>query len=186
MQAAENAWHVSFGVEATKSLRAVWRHSVELVDKILKHPKFQRYLKLNSEEEIHRMFCHHDLQHSLDVARVAYIISMEKCLNVNKEIIYVAALLHDIAKWKQYQEKVDHALEGANLAEEILRDIGVKKLVAESILEAIRSHRIKGEKSSALSELLYAGDKACRLCINCEGINGCDRFQKGEQPLLKY
>jgi putative nucleotidyltransferase with HDIG domain len=159
---------------------------VELVDKILKHPKFQRYLKLNSEEEVNRTLCHHDLQHALDVARVAYIISMEKDLKVEKEIIYVTALLHDIAKWKQYQEKVDHALEGANLAEEILRDIGLEKSEAESILEAIRSHRIKGEKSSALSELLYAGDKACRLCIDCEGIKECDRFQKGEQPVLKY
>ena len=168
------------------SLRTIWRYGVELVDEILKHPKFQRYLEQNSEEEVHRKLCHHDLQHALDVARVAYIISMEKGLNVNKEIIYVTALLHDIAKWKQYQEKVDHASEGANLAEEILRDIGVEKLEAESILEAIRSHRLKVKQSSVLSELLYDGDKACRLCINCKGIKECNRFQKGEQPVLKY
>lgn len=159
---------------------------MEIVDKILEHPKFIAYLKLNAEEEKQRKLCHHDLQHALDVARVAYIISMEKGLNVDKELIYIAALLHDIAKWKQYQENVDHALESAILAEEILSDIGVKELDAEMILEAIRSHRSKDQKTTALSEVLYSGDKACRLCTTCEDIKECNRFQNGEKPMLKY
>jgi len=159
---------------------------VELVDKILEHPKFIKYLKLNAKEEEHRKLCHHDLQHALDVARVAYLISMEKGLEVDKEMIYTAALLHDIAKWKQYQEKVDHALESAILAEEILIDIGVKELDAEMILDAIRCHRTKFEKTTSLSEVLYAGDKACRLCTECKSIKECNRFENGEKPILKY
>lgn len=159
---------------------------MELIYKILQHPKFIKYLKLNAKEEKQRKFCHHDLQHALDVARVAYIISMEKGLNLDKELIYVAALLHDIGKWKQYREKLDHALEGAILAEDILRDIGVNEQQIELILEAISDHRNKSEKKTPLSEVLYAGDKACRLCISCKNIKECNRFENGKQPILEY
>lgn len=159
---------------------------MEWVDKILQHPKFNEYLALNAREEEQRRLCRHDLQHALDVARVAYIISLEKGFPLSKEMIYVAALLHDIAKWKQYREKVDHAPEGAVLAEKILEDIGIRGTEAEMILDAIRSHRRKGEKGTPLSEVLYAGDKTCRLCIRCEGIGECNRFEHGEQPVLEY
>jgi len=156
---------------------------VELVNKILQNPKFIEYIKLNAKEEKQRKFCHHDLQHALDVARVAYMVSMEKGLNIDKEMIYIAALLHDIAKWKQYREKVDHALEGAILAEEILKDIGVNEQQTEMIQDAIRNHRNKGERTTSLSQVLYTGDKACRLCIACKSINECNRFENGEQSL---
>lgn len=159
---------------------------MELINKILQHPQFIKYLKLNAKEEKQRKFCHHDLQHALDVARVAYIVSMEKGFNIDTELIYIAALLHDIAKWKQYREKIDHAIEGAILAEEILRDIGVNELQIEMILDAIRNHRNKSEKKTPLSEVLYAGDKACRLCITCKSINECNRFENGKQPILEY
>lgn len=159
---------------------------MELAEKILRHPKYIEYLALNKGEETHRKFCRHNLQHALDVARVAYIISLEKGYGLDKEIIYVTALLHDIAKWKQYRTKVDHASEGAALALEILEDIGIDGSHVPTILDAIRSHRTKGPRESLLSEVLYDSDKSCRLCINCKGIAGCNRFLNGEKPELMY
>ncbi|MHB1393541.1 MAG: HD domain-containing protein [Clostridia bacterium] len=159
---------------------------MEIVDKILKHPKFSKYLKLNAKAEKKRKFCRHDLQHAVDVARVACIIALENKFDLSKDMIYAAALLHDIAKWKQYNEKVDHAMEGAVLAKEILKDTGMNVQEAELILDAIRSHRTIGENNSPLSMVLYTGDKACRLCIQCGMIDECNRFEDGKQPDFQY
>jgi uncharacterized protein len=159
---------------------------MEMAGKILEHAKFIKYMKRNTLAEKKRKFCRHDLQHALDVARVAYIISLEKGCNVSKDMIYAAALLHDIAKWKQYRDNVDHALEGAVLAKEILKDIGVEEQEAESILDAIRGHRTPGEQRSPLSALLYAGDKSCRLCSQCAVFEDCSRASDIKQPAIEY
>jgi len=159
---------------------------MELVQRILQHPKYKEYLKLNAEAEKDRKFCCHNLQHALDVARVAYIISLENSYNLSKEIIYITALLHDIAKWKQYSEKTDHAEAGAVLAEGILRDIGVQDKDIEMIKDAIKNHRRKDEKVSDLSKVLYDADKSCRICVECEAINECKRFKDGKKPALFY
>ena len=159
---------------------------MEWVDKILQHPNYIKYLELNADAEKERAFCHHDLQHALDVARVAFILSLENGYNLRKELICAAALLHDVAKWKQYKEKVDHAVEGAILAQEILKDIGMEEQDSSLILDAIRSHRIKGKKASRLGEVLYLGDKSYRICVQCDMIKECNRFNDEKQPVLEY
>ena len=65
---------------------------MERIDKILQHKKFQKYVKKNKKKEMNRIFCHHDLVHFLDVARIGWI------LNLDKELLYGAALLHDIGR----------------------------------------------------------------------------------------
>ncbi len=157
-----------------------------MADKILKHPQYIKNMQLNAEAEKDRLFCRHDLQHSFDVARVAYIMSLERNFAISKEMIYAAALLHDIAKWKQYRYGTDHALEGAILAEEILEDIGVSDKDAEEITDAIKTHRRKDTRKSLLGTVLYESDKACRPCIFCKSIDGCNRFANGKKPELKY
>lgn len=159
---------------------------MDLAYQIMQHPKFIEYINLNKACEVERSFCRHDLQHAVDVARVAYIISLESKYDLSKEIIYAAALLHDIAKWKQYREKLDHAAEGAVLAREILEDLNCNKKDTEMILDAIRSHRIKGKGTSPLSIVLYAGDKSCRPCIDCSMVKECDWYTDGKKPELLY
>lgn len=159
---------------------------MEMANKILKHPKFIKYLELNAKAERDRRFCCHDLQHAVDTARVAYIIALENKFNLSRDIIYSAALLHDIAKWKQYSSKADHALEGAVLAEQILKDVDMNAQDSELILDAIRSHRTGGENNSPLGMVLYAGDKACRLCSRCAVIHECNRFDGALLPDLQY
>ncbi|MEA4988296.1 MAG: HD domain-containing protein [Anaerovorax sp.] len=159
---------------------------MEIVYKILKHPKYIKYMELNAEAERNRLFCKHDLQHAFDVARVAYIMSLEKDLTIEKEIIYATALLHDIAKWKQYMYGVDHASEGAILARKILEDIGFVVKDVEEIMEAISTHRKKDMQKSILGEVLYESDKLCRPCVFCRSIDQCNRFTDGKKPEIKY
>ena len=159
---------------------------MEKVQMILNHPQFKKYMELNFQAERERKFCHHDIQHSLDVARVSYIIALENKYDLEKEIIYITALLHDIAKWKQYSQKVDHAAEGALLAREILDDLNMKKEDTEMILDAIAKHRKKEGHSTHLSKVLYAGDKSCRQCFNCCMVGGCNWYADGFTPALYY
>ncbi|EPR09298.1 HD domain-containing protein [Ruminiclostridium papyrosolvens] len=159
---------------------------MERVQRILNHPQFKKYMELNSQAEKDREFCRHDIQHSLDVARVAYIIALENKYDLDKEIIYITALLHDIAKWKQYSQKVDHAAEGSVLASEILVDLNLNKGDTEMILDAIAKHRKKEGHSTSLSKVLYAGDKSCRQCVSCTMIEECNWFINGSTPVLNY
>ena len=65
----------------------------------------------------------------MDVARIAYILSADRAYAVSKEIIYAAALLHDIGKWKQYEDGTPHEKASADLAEQILqRPVFQKKI----------------------------------------------------------
>ncbi|AEV28817.1 putative domain HDIG-containing protein [Sphaerochaeta pleomorpha str. Grapes] len=159
---------------------------METVEKILAHPQFWAYLELNAEAEKDRVYCKHDYQHALDVARVAYCIVLERHLSIDKDLLYATALLHDIAKWKQYALGSDHAEEGAVLAGQILSDIGLDKDTTASILCAIRTHRAKDGEKSLLGEVLYESDKACRPCISCKSLKGCKRFPDGKKPALQY
>ncbi len=46
------------------------------------------------------------------MARIAYIRNLEEGLGFDKEMIYAAAVLHDIGKSLQYEEKVPHEIAG--------------------------------------------------------------------------
>lgn len=159
---------------------------MDRIDRILNHTEYKSNLNKIIELEKERIYCRHNLQHFLDVARVAYIIALEKNLKVEKEMIYAAALLHDIGKWKQYTEGVDHADASAEMAAEILEDCLFSEEESIMILEAIKKHRGGKDLRTPLDHLLYEADKQSRLCIDCSSIKNCKRFNTGEKPLLLY
>lgn len=145
------------------------------VQKIYEHPLFRECLEKNRRAEETRRFCKHDMAHFLDVARLAYILSMERGWEVPKEQIYAAALLHDIGKWQQYEAGVPHEEAGAFLAEEILGDTGFSGAEREQILSAIRRHRKRdGAEAEPLAALLYDADKLSRACYACPAEPECN------------
>ncbi|MBI9094207.1 MAG: HD domain-containing protein [Sphaerochaeta sp.] len=153
------------------------------VEKLLVHPQFLTYMALNSEAERDRIFCKHDFSHLFDVARVAYCMALERNLAIPKETMYLTALLHDIAKWKQYKTGADHAVESSTLAREILQDLTIE---ADEICEAIRTHRKAHLVKTPLGQILYDSDKAVRPCIVCPHIDTCKNFRNGEKPTFTY
>ena len=86
---------------------------MENIDRIIHHPIFKMSMKKIGECEKNREFCCHGISHSLDVARIAYIVNLEQHLGISKEMIYGAALLHDIGRWRQYEEDIPHEEAGA-------------------------------------------------------------------------
>ncbi len=160
---------------------------MERIDGILQHSRFQEYVEANRVAEAQRRFCRHDMGHFLDVARIGRIINLEEGFGLSGEIIYAAALLHDIGRHVQYQDQTPHELASAALAPEILADCGFSQQEAEMILDAIRSHRnrsVAGEKN--LRGLLYRADKASRACFACAAERDCDWKQGKKNMKILY
>ena len=72
---------------------------MERVWKIFTHPHYVQNMDKNRKAEADRIFCRHDVDHFMNVARLAYIFKLERNYEVSKEEIYATALLHDIGKW---------------------------------------------------------------------------------------
>jgi len=159
---------------------------VQRVNKILDHPKFIDCLNKNAQAEKNRIFCCHDLRHAIDVARISYILALEENLSIPKDVIYAAAISHDIGRWKEYLEGVDHADASADLALEILEDSGYTSQEKKLITSAVRNHRNEGQQNSHMDKILYRSDKISRPCSGCLVINQCKRFSNGEEPQFDY
>lgn len=149
--------------------------NMERVNRIWNHPVYQESLHKIQELEQERIFCRHDWQHFMDVARLAYIENLEQGLGISKEIIYAAALLHDIGRHLQYLEGVPHHKGGVRLAVPILEECGFRKEESILVLEAIGGHRDTetGSKAS-LAGLIYRADKASRCCFACKAYKECN------------
>jgi putative nucleotidyltransferase with HDIG domain len=153
------------------------------INLIFNDPDFLSYVHKIQEAEADRIYCRHDMPHFLDVSRIAYIVSLEENLDIGKEIIYAAGLLHDIGRWMEYESGVDHAIASKELAADILRKYDFSETEIGEILIAVERHR-NGTGSSLLADILYRADKLSRNCIFCEARTECKRFRNGEDSVL--
>lgn len=102
--------------------------ALDRLNKILNHDLFTGNLTKNALLEENRIFCKHDIKHFLDVARLAMILNLTEDFGIDKELIYAAALLHDIGRYRQYTEGIPHEQESARIALIILKDCGFEKM----------------------------------------------------------
>lgn len=152
-------------------------------NRILNHDLFIRCMKQIEAVEAQRRFCRHNMAHFLDVARLAMLLNTTENLGVEEELVYAAALLHDIGRHIQYENGTPHELASAKLAPDILRDCGFDANETAVIVEAIRAHRKKEAASEPnLNGLLYRADKMSRSCFACEAEGECD-WKTGKKNL---
>jgi putative nucleotidyltransferase with HDIG domain len=153
------------------------------VNRILNNDVYISLMRRISELEKDRRFCLHDLNHSLDVARIGYIISLEEALNVDRELIYAAALLHDIGRADEYEKNISHHQRSEELAGDILSECGFNEAEGSEICEAIGAHRQADEDKKGLKYILYRADKLSRRCFDCKMYEQCywneDKKNKG-------
>lgn len=160
---------------------------MERVNRILKHENYRYHINQNKKAERERLFCKHDMSHNLDVARIAVILNMKEHLLIDEEVIYAAALLHDVGKHMQYKENVPHEEGGVRIAPMILEDSGFTYEESEMILNAIANHRNEEVKDEPnLNGLLYRADKLSRPCFACEMSAECNWKGEKKNSLLKY
>ena len=159
-------------------LNAVWNH-----------PLYQKYYRENEKIEHDREFCCHQITHLLDVARIAYIKNLEAGLGIDKELIYTAAILHDIGKALQYTDKIPHEIAGEKIAGEILDTLSENDTFSETerawILEAVRGHRRKCNGMSEVARLFYECDKRSRNCFACPVKEQCNWSEEEKNMEIK-
>jgi len=146
------------------------------VGKILNDPGYISNLERIEALEDKRIFCKHGAGHSLDVARIACILNIEEMLGYDKEIIYTAAILHDIGRGQG--ERHEHGQTSADAALLFLREYGYSQEEISLIIDAIKSHsgqqKAKGDGLSSFSDLIFRADKLSRLCFICKSRQECD------------
>lgn len=160
---------------------------MERIDKILNHKLFISCLERNKEAERDRIFCRHNMEHFLNVARIGEILNLEEQRRIPKVQIYAAALLHDIGRYRQYEDGTPHEQASVQLAPQILRDCGFDENETCVILNAIASHRDgKVKEEPGLRRILYRADKLSRGCFACEAEGLCDWKQDKKNRTLRY
>lgn len=143
------------------------------ISKIYENPLYkENFLKLQ-EAERERKFCRHTLEHFLDTARICYIYNMENNSGIDKAVIYAAAFLHDIGRYKEMTEGIPHEKAGAELADIIMKECGFCESEILEVKNAIENHRRENEGEGLLAEYIYRADKQSRNCFYCEVSDEC-------------
>ncbi|MCD7917520.1 MAG: HD domain-containing protein [Clostridiales bacterium] len=146
------------------------------VNALLHHPRFTAALSELEALEEERIFCRHGLPHLLDVARIAWIQALEQGISLDKEVVYAAALLHDLGRVAQLRQGTPHEEASAALAAAILPECGYTEGEIMELSAAILSHRGKNDvpaDGTPLGRLLYEADKKSRACWCCKAQTLC-------------
>ena len=177
---------------------------MERVNRILHHPLYREAYEKLQDDERDRIFCSHTMEHFLDVARLMWISLLEDHLQqqgdmqLHKELVYAAALLHDIGRAQQYSLGTPHEEAGASLAGQIMVECGFEGTEIRQVQEAILCHRGRGASGKHtvttsrnngctdgnvsddpgqfpdLGAYLYRADKQSRCCFLCPAERECN------------
>ena len=145
--------------------------SLPNTNRLFTHPTYQSYLKRTEDHEKQRRFCRHDLQHFIDVARIANLMTQEAGLTLPADLIYTTALLHDIGRFMEYEEGISHEIASKKLAETLLPFLDFTSEEQQTILSAIENHRNKS--AEGFDAIFYKADKASRACFGCPAEPEC-------------
>ena len=160
---------------------------MDRINQILQHPLFIKYMKENAVKEKERIFCRHNMAHVMDVARIAYILNMEEGHGLAKDMIYGAALLHDIGRHVQYENGEKHAFAGARMAPEILYECGFSEQEIEEITDAIYHHSDKSRVGqTGLAGLLAKADQMSRACFVCAAEKECNWKDERKNYIIEW
>lgn len=155
------------------------------LQEIWEHPLYQEHYTKLQELERGRIFCRHTAQHFLDVARLSYIYVLEQKLPISRDVVYAAALLHDIGRARQYLDGTPHEEAGALIAGEILDQLRFSQEEKSLILSAIKSHRSQTEDTS-FENLFYQADKKSRNCFLCFAEKECSWSSEKKNMTIQY
>ena len=161
--------------------------SMERIHRLFLHPLYQEQNALLQEAEKDRIFCRHTMEHFLDVARLMYIYRLEDKAGICRELIYAAALLHDIGRYEQLVHGTPHHTAGARIAGVILPECGFSLEDTRRIQDAIAAHRSKDlPEEDLLSSYLYRADKQSRCCFCCPAADECNWPAEKKNDRIRY
>lgn len=168
------------------------------VDKLLEHPEFVRIQNEIKEWEQGRIYCHHELEHALDVCRIAWVMYLEDHLRKTaeaaallekKEQFYMTGLLHDVGRACQYGTGEHHSAAGVRIAGQILAEIGYPKEPSGEILRIIEDHHGRNEPDEDMDSVGYyirKADHLSRNCFLCGAAESCKWKEQDRNRTLLY
>lgn len=176
---------------------------MEKYNEILKNDLFIKYIYELENLEKNRIFCKHGIEHCLDVARIAYIKVLENNLSFSKDIIYAAALLHDLGRVIEYKQNIPHDKAGIDIANRILDKTSYDNKEKIQIINAISGHRTSSNNNenkcclggyieenisemSLFTKLIKTSDKMSRSCFNCKSKDKCNWDDYKKNFVIKY
>ncbi|GAB6167644.1 HD domain-containing protein [Clostridium carnis] len=154
------------------------------VNEILHNKKYKDLIeKLNKYEE-DRIFCKHNIEHFLDLSRIAYIRVLEENIKCSKEVIYAIGLLHDIGRVLEYEDGTPHHIGSVALAKNLLEETDFNEIEKNLIIECIEGHRNEG--NNYLAKIIYESDKLSRNCFMCNASKECKWNKEKKNLDIKY
>lgn len=155
------------------------------VNEILLNEKYVSYINEIQVLEKDRKYCRHDMRHFLDMARIAYILVLEKGLNYSKEVIYGIGLLHDIGRAEEYKNNINHDEASVVIANDILNETSYTDDEKNLILRAIQNHGNK-DNDNEFFNIIYKSDKLSRNCFECKVEKDCYWSREKKNLEIRY
>ena len=146
------------------------------VNKIISNIEYLSLVREIEAIEADREYCRHDFQHFISVARIAELLNVKEALNIDSELIYAAALLHDIGRAEEVKSGERHEVVSERLAPELIDAAGFGETEKKMILSAIANHRNKDvidDMNRPLESIIYRADKLSRNCFYCDAYDKC-------------
>lgn len=154
---------------------------------LLTHDSYQKLVKDLADQESERIFCKHSLQHFIDVARICYIHCLEDQIPVDKDLVYVTALLHDLGRSLSRTDGKDHHLHSLEIARSFLQEMDFNSEQQAHILQAISQHSHTQEiATDPFVRAFQLADKEARLCFQCPAYDLCYWPEERKNQVLKY
>lgn len=126
------------------------------VDAIWRHPTYQAAMRQIERAERERVYCRHGFDHCLDVARIAWVAVLEEGLGLPRDLVYAAALLHDVGRAAEYACGEPHDAASVRIARDIMgtveEDVAFSAQERNAICYAIAGHRGSGASEVAVSD----------------------------------
>ncbi|MEF3245646.1 MAG: HD domain-containing protein [Caldisericaceae bacterium] len=114
----------------------------------------------------------HDFEHTMRVMNMALRIAKDYP-EADVKVIEFASILHDIARVKEdtdKENKIDHAILGAEMSREILKGFGYDDLFINEVAHAIETHRYRSERRPQTLEAKIVSDADKLDAIGAIGI----------------
>jgi len=111
----------------------------------------------------------HDWKHVKRVEKIALNLTEKE--GADKEIVQASVLLHDIGRKKEDNGEIDdHAVWGAEKAEEILKELDYNREFIEKVQECIESHRYSSGPEPESLEAIVLSDADNLDALGATGI----------------
>ena len=159
---------------------------MDRVDRIIYNDEYRRLMETVRNKETDRIFCRHGFEHCLDVARIAYIMNIEQGYAIDREIIYAAALLHDVGRADPDDTGRKHHELSVEYAGRILEQCGFSTQENEQICDSIGSHKTYGAERGLLSYVLENADEGSRNFFDCKASDQCYWLESARNTGIKY